>query len=67
MRLMALIITAIIGISIVAACQPTALPAVPQSAAEHTTEQDTQRIGIIFEGVDSIISNHFCEVPISVK
>jgi len=52
MRPMALIIAVIIWVLVAAACQPTALPPIPQTTAESAASAPPQRIGIIFEGGD---------------
>ena len=48
MRPFALIIAAMIGILVVAACQTTTLPPIPQTTADSTTKPYTHRVGLIF-------------------
>ena len=52
MRPIALIIATMIGILVVAACQTTALPPIPQTTADSTTKPYTHRVGIIFGSGD---------------
>lgn len=52
MRLITWIIATIIGVLVVVACQPTALPPIPQASAESTNTPHTHQIGIIFEKGD---------------
>jgi basic membrane protein A len=52
MRLLALIITVIIGTLVVAACQTTAPPPILQASVDSTAKPYTHRIGIIFESND---------------